>query len=62
VQRAVILWIRDPDTPGGFNDSMACKPASNSATAEDMANERLRPGGAQFIQYKVQLHRDRSRV
>jgi hypothetical protein len=28
--------MRDPDTPGGFNDSMACRPASSSATAEDM--------------------------
>jgi hypothetical protein len=28
--------MREPDTPGGFNDSMACKPASSSATAEDM--------------------------
>ena len=39
MQRAVIPWIREPDTPGGFNDSMACKPASNSATAEDMTEE-----------------------
>ena len=31
-----MLEMRDPDTPGGFNDSIACKPASNSATAEDM--------------------------
>lgn len=28
--------IREPDTPGGFNDSIACKPASSSATADDM--------------------------
>jgi hypothetical protein len=33
---AVRLWIRDPDTPGGFNASMAWRPASSSATAEDM--------------------------
>jgi hypothetical protein len=36
VQRVVMLVIREPDTPGGFSDSMACKPASKSATAEDM--------------------------
>ena len=30
------LRIRDPDTPGGFNDSMAWRPASSSATAEDI--------------------------
>jgi len=35
-QSAVRLWIRDPDTPGGFNASMAWRPASSSATAEDM--------------------------
>jgi hypothetical protein len=34
-----MLWIREPDTPGGFNDSIACKPASSSATAEDMTEE-----------------------
>lgn len=29
--------MREPDTPGGFRDSMPCKAVSNSATAEDMA-------------------------
>lgn len=28
--------MREPDTPGGFNDSMAWRPASSSATGEDM--------------------------
>lgn len=32
--------MRDPVTPGGFNGSMACKPASNSATGEDMTRAR----------------------
>ena len=31
-----MLLIRVPDTPGGFKDSIACKLASSSATAEDM--------------------------
>ena len=36
-QRVVMLWMREPDTPGGFINSMACRPASRSATA-DMTN------------------------
>ncbi len=36
-QRAVSVAIRDPDTPGGFRFCMAFRPASNSATADDMA-------------------------
>lgn len=49
VQSAVRFWIRLPDTPGGFNDSMACKPASSSATAEDMVTG---PRLSQFSQYR----------
>lgn len=37
MQRVVMAWMREPDTPGGFRDSMPCKAVSNSATAEDMA-------------------------
>lgn len=36
LHRVVRLPILEPDTPGGFNVSMACKPASRSATADDM--------------------------
>lgn len=36
VQRVVMLVMRVPETPGGFNDSIACRLASSSATAEDM--------------------------
>jgi len=35
-QSAVMLVIREPDTPGGFKPSMACKPVSSSVTADDM--------------------------
>ena len=28
--------MREPDTPGGFKDSIAWRPASKSATAEDI--------------------------
>jgi hypothetical protein len=42
MQRAVMLKMREPDTPGGFNNSMACKPASKSATAEDMTEMTTR--------------------
>lgn len=31
--------MRDPDTPGGFNASMAWRPVSSSATADDMLDE-----------------------
>lgn len=31
--------MRDPVTPGGFNASMAWRPASSSATADDMVDE-----------------------
>jgi hypothetical protein len=31
-QSAVIFMIREPDTPGGFRESIACRPASSSAT------------------------------
>lgn len=27
--------MREPDTPGGFNESMPCRPASSSATTVD---------------------------
>ena len=47
VQRAVMLAIREPDTPGGFSDSMPCKAASRSATGEDITrrqnDDRMRP-------------------
>jgi hypothetical protein len=33
--------MREPDTPGGLRPSSACSPASNSATAEDMATRRV---------------------
>ncbi len=33
--RAVMLVIREPDTPGGFSESMAWRPASSSATTEE---------------------------
>lgn len=36
LQRLVRLAIRDPDTPGGFMASIACKPVSRSAAAEAM--------------------------
>jgi hypothetical protein len=39
VQSSVMLLIREPDTPGGFNASIACKAASRSATGEDMMKE-----------------------
>lgn len=35
-QSVVMLWIREPDTPGGFINNMACRPASRSATADMM--------------------------
>jgi len=31
-----MAWMREPDTPGGFKPSMACRPASSSATADMM--------------------------
>lgn len=33
--------MRDPDTPGGFKDNIACRAASSSATADDMADKVL---------------------
>ena len=27
--------MREPDTPGGFSESMACKPVSSSVTTDD---------------------------
>ena len=41
-QSDVRLVILDPDTPGGFKLSMACRPASRSATADAMTVWRLR--------------------
>lgn len=35
-QSDVRLVIREPDTPGGFKLSMACRPASKSVTADAM--------------------------
>lgn len=34
--RPVRFLIWDPETPGGFRPSMAFKPASSSATGDDM--------------------------
>jgi hypothetical protein len=31
---AVIFVMREPDTPGGFSESMPCRPASRSATTD----------------------------
>jgi len=31
-----MLVMREPETPGGFRPSMACRPVSNSVTADDM--------------------------
>lgn len=31
--------MRDPDTPGGFNNNMAWRPVSSSATGDDMAGD-----------------------
>jgi len=42
LQSVVMLWIREPDTPGGFNCSIAWRPASRSATAEDMMQKEMR--------------------
>ncbi len=34
-QSAVMFAMREPDTPGGFSESMAWRPVSSSATTED---------------------------
>jgi hypothetical protein len=59
-----MLAMREPDTPGGFNASMACKPASSSATAEDMIDdEETRPQKTQFIQIRsASEHEGRPKV
>ena len=46
--------MREPDTPGGFNDSMACKPASSSATAEDMEMTRKRDHQRKLSSFKYE--------
>lgn len=48
--------MREPDTPGGFNDSITCKPASSSATAEDMVEmmrKRDHPMKLSSIKYEA---------
>ena len=44
-QSAVMLVIREPDTPGGLRPSMACRAVSNSATADDMVTTSVRVVG-----------------
>jgi hypothetical protein len=45
--------ILDPDTPGGFNPSMAWRPVSKSATADAMIAESARSTRYVMILSKV---------
>lgn len=60
LQRVVRLWIRVPETPGGFNPSMACKPASSSATAEVIVLEERNQKEFSSISAKCSCRRSRS--
>lgn len=54
--------MREPETPGAFSDSMACRPASSSATTEDMMTGPRNLSSVNTALYAAELASNRSKA